>query len=455
MRFLPSSHRILSRFYKNPEQNLKLLLAHHLDREDALAPSDRQAAVRTVYGVVRQDLRLEFLIGRVSNRKLHKIHPAVLVYLKIGIYLLLFSDSYPAHAVLNEVVSAAGGKVRGFVNALLRNIQRQGSALLSEINHTTDYGLRFGMPLLVVENLRRITVDPRQLDFCLNYLNCEPLFHLRAGKRAAETEAMLTKAGIEFTELEKFQSFQLKEAAAVISELQTGLYFQNTASQLIAVIAARYAGETLLDACAAPGTKAVTAALLNPGLRVTANDLHPGRARLIKLLVSQLGLRDRINITVSDASLPAFGRAFDFILVDAPCSSAGTLRKNPDLKLKLKQELVERNAALQVKILRALLNSSAVRSAEKAADLPGVSYVLYAVCSFLYEETEAVVSQVLASLEPGSPFVGETTDLSMLLTEYGFKFKKATYGFYLLPDGKLNNDLFYFALLPVGCNFSK
>ena len=125
---------------------------------------------------------------------------------------------------------------------------------------------------------------------------------------------------------------------------------------------------------------------------------------------------------------PPGREAADLVILDAPCTSSGTLRKNPDLKNKIAAETVRRNAGQQKLMLASL-----------AARFPH-SRLLYAVCSFLREESEEVVEKaaVARGLRPAA--------LTPLLSKYGFRLKQGKYGVYLLPSD-LNNDLFYISLL--------
>jgi 16S rRNA (cytosine967-C5)-methyltransferase len=227
----------------------------------------------------------------------------------------------------------------------------------------------------------------------------------------------------------------VKEAGKVVKQLLNdgGFYFQNSASQLISIIAAQFASLHVLDCCAAPGSKAITLSILNPKLHITANDIHPGRVKMIDSSISRMK-RNNIVTSVSDIVEYKFSQPFDFIIVDAPCTSVGTIRKNPDLKVKIDSEAVQRNAASQEQIMSALLNHT--------GEPP--PYILYSVCSFIKEETEDIMSRILSS-PTGSGY--EKVDISEILTGLGFHFYPGKMGFYLLPNDDLNNDLFYICLL--------
>ncbi len=439
MKFLKPSFNILNRFYKDRQVNLKLLTSRQLKQKgDKLSRNDLSAVTRIVYGVVRHDQQIEFILQQVSNRKLKKIHDHLLVLLKMGAYLLMFSDSYPEYAITNEVVALSGGKTRGFVNALLRNITKQEEKLRASLNNVKALEIKYCMPFEIIENLKLIS---NNLEQDLHYLNREPLFHLRINHRSynlQETEQLLKEHNIPAQPMALFNCFELKEAGTLVNHLINSdrFYFQNTASQLIAMIAARFADKQVLDCCAAPGTKSISMALDNPGLTIYANDINPGRAKLIKDFVHRYQLEKRVHTFTSDAGKPAFKGNFDFILIDAPCTSAGTLRKNPDLKLKMNQRTIETNALRQERILKEVFRASITNSRP--------THILYTVCSFMQQETENVMNKIMNS-EPGKQF--KQIDLTPILDELGFTYKQGEYGVYLLPNEKLNNDLFYLSLV--------
>ncbi len=242
---------------------------------------------------------------------------------------------------------------------------------------------------------------------------------------------MLIEFKIDFKELQAFQSFEVKAYGKIIKELlkERFFYVQNTASQVVAVIASSFARGTVMDCCAAPGTKTATLRLLRPGLKIFANDISPQRVQIMKEFIEYFGLKE-ISILISDIRNRAIKREFEFIMVDAPCTSAGTLRKNPDLKLKIDTQMVEKSAWRQLEILQSLI--PCIRQG---------GYLLYSVCSFVKEETEDILDQ-FNDCEEFAPI-----DLAGILDEYGFKYYRGEWGFYLLPNTYLNNDLFYISLL--------
>jgi 16S rRNA (cytosine967-C5)-methyltransferase len=433
MEFLKPSLNVLKRFYNDPGKNLKLLLSGELDKIEDY--HKHQAITRTVYGVVRNHRLLEYLVQKISQRKLKKIQPDVLLLLKIGIYLLIFSKSYPDHAVVNEVVKAAKGQTKNFDNALLRNITTNKTFIMNDMENIRQLDIIYSIPGILIENLKLIS---NQLEQNLEYLNREPQFHIRVNQKDYsynEAKQILADNKIDTRELEKFHSFEIKQGGQVINRLLTKplFYFQDTGSQMISIIASQFARKNVLDCCAAPGTKSVTLSLLNPQLTIYANDINPKRMKLFKDFRNQYDLTG-IKPLVSDIKRISFKKDIDFIIVDAPCTSSGTLRKNPDLKIKINSDLVTKNANNQYEIMESLTSY-----------FLGHVYILYSVCSFIKEESEGVMERLFNKFSQADRF--EIIDLTQLLEEYGFLFKKGSYGYYLLPSETLNNDLFYISLL--------
>jgi 16S rRNA (cytosine967-C5)-methyltransferase len=435
MQTITPAFNVLKRFYQDPQQNLKLLLSRELDK---VKDFHLHAAItRTVYEVVRNHEVLEHILEPFCQRKLTKIQTEVLLVLKIGTHLLLFSEAYPDYAVVNEVVNTARGRAKTFVNAILRKIAANKAAVRSNLETIPQPGMLFSLSGILLDNLKRLSTSPEKDAL---YLNREPRFHIRVNTAAfsyAAAKELLLEHRIPFEELTPFYSFTIKESGQVIrlnrSRAGSPFYFQNTGSQVVSIIASRLARRQVLDCCAAPGTKSVTLSLLNPGLSIFANDINPKRAALLNDFLGQYRLT-RIKPVAADIKNSGLRDNFDFIIVDAPCTSSGTLRKNPDLKLKINSALVEKNAQNQYEIMAAVM-----------AAFPGCAYILYAVCSFIHAESEGVMETLFKTPALAGNF--EPVDLTAVLEEYGFAYKKSNHGHFLLPGDELNNDLFYLSLL--------
>jgi 16S rRNA C967 or C1407 C5-methylase (RsmB/RsmF family) len=267
----------------------------------------------------------------------------------------------------------------------------------------------------------------------LEYLDREPAFHLRFNpKQLSRQQARqaLAAAAIPCRELTELDCFETTAAALVLEkpEALRDFYLQNTGSQAVALLAAAVAGKTVCDVAAAPGGKSLTLACLRPEVKIWASDISPLRLRLLEQNIRRLRLANISTFTADIFHYPTGREAADLVILDAPCTSSGTLRKNPDLKNKIGPELIARNAGQQ----RLMLGSLAERFPR--------ARLLYAVCSFLPEESEEVVEKV--AMARGL----QTLPVQPLLEKYSFRVKKAKFGCYLLPS-ELNNDLFYISLL--------
>jgi len=433
LNFLPSAYRLLLSIYRRPTANPKLQLDRWLRRESG---SDKSEITRTVYGVLRKESTLARLIGSLATGRPPKRGSATDVLLKIGIYLLLFSESYPEYTVVNEIVALAPAHGKPLINALLRRAASGKEALRADISLNPDLSMRFSISPLLIDRLSRIS---DQLADDLAYLDREPVFHLRLNPRKSDWDSLcrLLQAEAEVVrELPALQSFAVVHPArGVRSHISQGLfYFQNTGSQAVALVAAQNARQQVLDAVAAPGSKSFTIRLLRPELRLMASDVHPGRLALMRQAMTRLDLTD-IELFVGDLRRPAFRPSrFDLVLVDAPCTASGTLRKNPDLKTRIDLDSIREKTALQREMLQALI----------ALVQPHPSpWILYAVCSFIAEETEELLAEMneRRAIEP--------RDLQPLLAAHGFRLRQGKFGCYLLPETGLDNDLFYLSLFRI------
>lgn len=308
-----------------------LLLPELLGRS-GLAPRDRHFATELVYGTTRMRRACDFLVDRFLTRDLD---PRVRNALRLGAYQLHFLAMAP-HAAVGETVEAAPKAARGLVNAVLRRVADNPVVW-------PDEATRLSYPDWVVDTL---TAD------------------LGATDAAAALEVMNT--------------------APPVSERADG-YVQDLASQWVAAAVEAQPGERVADLCAAPGGKATS--LAATGATVVAADIRKARVGLI-------GDNERagapLHLAVADAARPPFrSDTFDRVLIDAPCSGLGTLRRRADARWRLDADAPARLAAVQ----RTLIDA--------AVDLvrPG-GRLVYSVCTLTEAETTAI-DEHLAATHPG------------------------------------------------------
>jgi len=391
---------------------------------------NRDELTRMVYGVLRKERLIEFIASGFTKKQISGTDPQTRLYLYAGIFLLYFSSSYPPYAVVNEIVDAAPSRSKGFLNAVLRRVNRERTAIENRIASLKDPLIRYSVSEEIMENLKKVTSDTEN---ALAYLDREPVFHLRVNRMHPDygkAEARLLNKGIKHRFIGETGSFEIADTGRVVREVipDQGFYFQNTGSFAVSAAAASFRGKNILDGCAAPGTKSLSMALIHPESTIVAMDIHSRRLAMIRpfLKASNTG---NIHLVAGDITAPPVKNRFDTILLDAPCTSAGTLRKNPDLKNKITDAGIKKNARLQSEILRSALNL-----AEKG------TIVIFAVCSFLEDETEGVMAPFFR--QPGKAGL-QTADVGETLRKTGYAISESEFGVYLLPHPELNNDLFY------------
>jgi 16S rRNA (cytosine967-C5)-methyltransferase len=321
--------------------------------------------------------------------------------LRLGLYQLLFLERIPAYAAIDTSVSLVrrqGPGVRGLVNAVLRKAAAAPHALAlpPASDRVRRLAVEWSHPEWLVERWAG-AYEPDDLVALLRTDNEAPAATLRVNPRRAGRDELLEElagAGLMARPGRWGQAAIVLErggtGAAASSLLATGrASFQSEASQLVVDLLDVRPGQAVLDACAAPGgkTTGVAERLAGRGHVLALDTRRAGLARLARE-AERLGLGG-IHIAAADARFPPSSHRFDAVLVDAPCSGLGTLRRHPEAKWRRRPEDVPRLAALQ----KALLDQLAPLVA------PG-GVLVYAVCTLTREEGEDVVRDFLAG-HPG------------------------------------------------------
>lgn len=305
------------------------LVVPQLLERSGLAPRDRAFATELVYGATRRRRSLDWVLARHVDRPLDALDPDVRNALRLGAYQLLFLRT-PPHAAVGETVDLVAGRARGLVNAVLRRV-----AGLEGVRWP-DPPTRLSYPDWIVERL------------------------------ASDLGADVALAALE----------RMNEPATVT--VRDDGYVQDRASQLVAAHVGARPGERVLDLAAGPGGKAT--ALARAGARVTAVDVNAARAGLVVDNARTLGLAGRVDVVVADGTQPPFApRTFDRVLVDAPCSGLGVLRRRADARWRVQPDDVDALTRLQRRLLAAAIPLLA----------PGGTLV-YSVCTLTAAETVGI-----------------------------------------------------------------
>ncbi|MEF3305761.1 16S rRNA (cytosine(967)-C(5))-methyltransferase RsmB [Paenibacillus sp. GYB003] len=376
----------------------RLLQKHPLDRADA------GLATELVYGTIQRKNTLDYYLNRFVAAGVAKLEPWVRNLLRLGLYQLLYLDRIPEHAAVNESVNIAKRKghagISGMVNGVLRNAVRRKAELAVprtlgpierialETSHpewlVADWVGRFGAE--TAERICRANNEPPHASVRVNSvkLSRDELLRLMrdAGMQARPSE--LSEAGI-VVESGGNMALTPWYADGLLS-------VQDESSMLVAEAVDPRPGMSVLDCCAAPGGKTShMAERMNDAGRIVACDLHEHKRELIEAQVKRLGLTSVETRTIDARELPEAyrGSAFDRILLDAPCTGFGVVRRKPDIKWTKRPEDAEDIARLQAE----LLNGAAKLLA------PG-GVLVYSTCTISEAENERVLETFLAA-HPG------------------------------------------------------
>ena len=363
---------------------------------------DRKLLTQIVYGTLRLRGRLDWILGSLYRGRLEKMDPRLRNLIRTGLYQISELDRIPDHAAVNESarIAAALFPARvGLVNAILRNAIRKSEDIRFPDPETEP--ARFiaswhSHPLWLVEKwIERFGIEETSA-LCQADNDNAPLC-LRVNRIKATRDAVLEELSDLGFKAQKTgaspDGLIIRESPHSIRETQLfregRIQIQDEASQLIARILDPQPGENILDLCSGIGGKTTHAAALmqNHG-RITAIDIHPDKLKELEGLSHRLGI-SMIRTLAGDATQDLgkeFEASFDRILLDAPCSGLGTLRRNPEIKWRLQPDDIKEFASLQIRTLdrtRHYLREGGI--------------LVYSTCSIMREENEDVVEAFLRS----------------------------------------------------------
>jgi 16S rRNA (cytosine967-C5)-methyltransferase len=366
-----------------------------LDRHPQLDRRERALAAELSYGVMRTRAALERVVKLHAPRGISD--RVVLRQLLIAAYQLLLLDRIPAFAAVDEAVSAIrrarGPRVAGFANAILRRVA-EGDRL------TLSSAIRETAPAWLVERLEQ-AVGPTEAE---GLLGIDVPFGRAAARMVGNHAEPSWFAAAETTPLTPSARLLPSGDPQQLDGYSDGAFVvQELGAQLVALALGVRSGERVLDACAGRGQKtSLFVERTGATGEVWATDSHPQKLEILAQELQRLGLppaqRAAVDWTLGVGGVPD---GFDRVLVDAPCTGTGTLRRRPEIAERLTPEDPARLGALALAILR----GAATRAR------PG-GRVVFAVCSVLPEEAERVVEQVTDLLEPvpfDAPELGAVT----------------------------------------------
>ncbi|MCP3138907.1 16S rRNA (cytosine(967)-C(5))-methyltransferase RsmB [Pyxidicoccus xibeiensis] len=375
---------------------LNVVLDTLLSESPPKDPRDAGLVTELAYGTTRRQLALDYAITRFADRKLDALEDKVLAALRVGAYQI-FHTRIPARAAVAETVQALKevglSRATGFTNAILRKLAELPGPPLPPASNTLEHlSVRESHPKWLVERWIR-QFGPERAEAMLVANNLSPAVVVRANTAKVTRDALLTQlqeAGVEAKATTVSPLGIILPPVGRVEDVygySEGLWqVQDEAAQLVGVYGAIPETARVLDACAAPGGKACH--LAQEHEEVVAVDLHANKLRKIEAEAKRLGLSGRLKAYAHDASEPfpeAWGE-FHAVLVDAPCSGLGTLRRHPELRYRRKEEDLSRLATLQRRILE---------NCQEA--VPGGGLLVYAVCTVEAQEAQDQVEMFLRS----------------------------------------------------------
>ena len=360
---------------------------------DKVEERDRGLTQDLAFGTARWEPRLALLAGQLLQKPFKSADSDVQALLLVGLYQLFYTR-IPAHAAIGETVGCAEKLkkpwAKGLLNAVLRRAQREGEALLAGMER--DPVVRTAHPRWLQKSLKAFW--PQQWEAICEANNAHPPMILRVNRRHHDRDAylaLLAEAGVGASACRYSQDGIVLAEACDVRTLpgfsEGWVSVQDEAAQLAADLLDLAPGQRVLDACCAPGGKTCHLLEVQSGLdQVVAIDLEAKRLARVRENLDRLGLdAELIACDARHTTTWWDGKPFQRILLDAPCSATGVIRRHPDIKLTRQAEDIPALASLQAELLDALWPTLAVG---------GV--LLYATCSSLPTENTEVIEAFLA-----------------------------------------------------------
>lgn len=352
-----------------------------------------------VYGTTRYLYTIDQIIKPLSKIKLKKIHPSVLNIIRISLYQLIYMDHIPSHAVVNEGVNLAKEKSNNgavsFVNGLLRNFIRNQDTYLdfSNKSYIERMALTYSFPIWLVKSIRDSYKDYNIEDILDNF-NKESIFGIRANTLTNDKEILKNKLKTNGYKAE-FMSYS-KDGLIINNPnniFKTSLfkdgdfYVQSESSQYVSELIMKYInGNRILDLCASPGGKITHIyEKLNGQGEFLACDINSNKVSLIQENLKRLKHKN-IKTCVNNGEVlnEKFVDYYDLVIVDAPCSGLGLLRKYPNIKQDKTENTIKFLREIQYNILK---------NASKYVIKGGI--ISYSTCTFTKDENEDIIKQLL------------------------------------------------------------
>ncbi|NLW23164.1 MAG: 16S rRNA (cytosine(967)-C(5))-methyltransferase RsmB [Tissierellia bacterium] len=375
--------------------------------KDIKDKKDENLIRELVYGVIENLLYIDYIISKLSNIKISKIHPPILEILRMGVYQIAFMDKIPDRAAVNEAVKLSkkyGHRgVSGFVNGVLRNFSRKKEDIMKiESRSRSEYlSIKYSHPKWMVEKWIKEYGYEFTESLCKGN-NSRPKLNIRVNTLKISRDQLMDRLSAYGYILQK--TLYAKDGIIVenpsritdTEEFKLGYFFiQDESSMLVAQIANPKENSLVLDLCSAPGGKAThLAQLMNNKGKIISRDIYNHKLDLIEENVTRLGI-DIIDTEIFDATEldSNLVEKVDYCIIDAPCSGLGIIRRRPEIKWNRKEEDIKD----LIQIQRRILNNA------KHYIKPG-GRIIYSTCTINPDENINLINE----------FVGENRELKLI-----------------------------------------
>ena len=378
-------------------QSYSNLLLNNVINKNHLSSADSRLLTEITYGTIQRKLTLDyFLQPFVKNSA--KLEDWVIILLRLSLYQMYYLDKIPDHATIFEAVEIAkrrGHKgISSMVNGVLRNVQRKGVPSLDLIENPIErISIETSHPLWLVERWVKQYGLEKTKDMCVS--------NLHAPQQTARINSRKTTRS-EVLEILEAEGFAVKVSDTIPDGIvclqgnlahsqafKNGLLtIQDESSMLVAYALGAEQGDKVLDSCAAPGGKTTSIAEKLGDGTIVALDLHQHKVKLIDQQATRLGLTNITTMAYDARKVQEkfAEESFDKVLVDAPCSGLGVMRRKPDVKYTKSATDIERLATIQKDILQAT-----------APLVKQGGTLVYSTCTVDKEENEGTVKAFLAN----------------------------------------------------------
>ena len=355
-----------------------------------LSNLDRGFLTNVIYGVLKKNIYLDYVIKTVAKDK--KIKNNMRTLLKLGIYQILFMDKVPNYAVINEMVEICknemGIDASKFLNAILRRVSKEKFEIDLDKDSDEYLSVRYSTPMYIIkmigkhygrENLIKYLEQNEQPSITTLRVNRSKTTKEEMLKLPYFKEGLLSEDGLIFTG--DFPLSELKE----LNECK--VVIQDESSQMVAFLVDPKPGEKILDMTAAPGSKSFHMASLCPTCKIEACDLYEHRINLLRNGAKRLGIHNIHSFAKDSTTLNEVfaDETFDKVLLDAPCSGFGVIGRKPDILIQNKQESLDEIIKLQKDLI-----DVAVKLVKKNG------YLIYSTCTLNKKENDLQVDYIVS-----------------------------------------------------------